>query len=97
MKTHQQWLKERCVPEEMSGTQPLWSEWIAAIQADAQDDLISKLHQRDTALVECRKALAEAHDYVSGKTRWIRLSPMTQAIAQIDHALSQIQGVSNDK
>jgi len=35
MKTAEQWLSERCVPEEHSGDQPLWRDWIAAIQLEA--------------------------------------------------------------
>jgi len=57
------------------------------------ESLRSQLHQRDTALVAAREALIEAHNYVSGKTKWIGLATLSQAIKQIDHALSQIQEV----
>lgn len=39
MKSAQEWLKERCVPEEQSEPlQQMWSAWIAAVQTDALQD-----------------------------------------------------------
>ena len=63
------------------------------VLVDVNTDLSHQLHQRDTALVAAREALIEAHNYVSGKTKWIGLATLSQAIKQIDHALSQIQEV----
>jgi len=71
--------------KELEGENLRWRQDVDALQ--------KRLHQRDTALVVARDALVEAQNYVSGKTRWIRLVPMSQAIQQIDHALSQIQAV----
>ena len=114
----------------MSGSQPLWSEWIAAIQVDAQADLLARvkelegelereqqdhqalvnevmrveevrlaqLHQRDTALVECRNALVKFDYSFSGEMldKHGCLIPLVDALLTLkplDHALSQIQEV----
>jgi hypothetical protein len=42
MKTPKQWMKERCVPEMMSESQPTWMDWIVSIQKDATGSLTNE-------------------------------------------------------